>query len=387
MRRDWSSVAVLLALVAALCLAGCASEEPTGGDGDGLTAEELVAQANGLVEQDDYAGANALYKQAISLDPQNLDAQFGAGVTEALVMYEDPELAEAIQAWIEFFEFEPVPPPSPGLLGDATLSPSTLVFFGGVLRMTSGAIQQPPPMSEMQELLRDNVLPVFAYVMARFQVLEANPSFQFILTPGMTGEPENIEVDLGDIYLAHAGLEAARAAIYFLISYDFDVDDYENPSWETLLGTGSSFLTLYPEGWSYLTAARDDLLSAVVHAEDGLDAILAETDDQSDDLTTVSDPNDPNLELARELLDDLEATLNSPIDVEIPWEQPGEPTVSVYLGQLFLNPIQDWKEKLPDYHFEEGMPILDEPITFSDPTFNGILPGMTNERLREIFGL
>ncbi|KPL07471.1 hypothetical protein AMJ71_08950, partial [candidate division TA06 bacterium SM1_40] len=84
---------------------------------------------------------------------------------------------------------------------------------------------------------------------------------------------------------------------------------------------------------------------------------------------------------------DLEATLNSPIDVEIPWEQPGEPTVSVYLGQLFLNPIQDWKEKLPDYHFEEGMPILDEPITFSDPTFNGILPGMTNERLREIFGL
>lgn len=375
-----------LAIMLALSLLGCEGEEPTGGERDVELAAQRVAEANVLVEQGDYAGANALYKEAMSLDPQNLDAHFGAAVTEALILEDDPEIADATEAWIEYFDEHPGPWPSPGFLGDTGLPLSALALIGGVVESMTSSAQGPPTMSEMQQILENRVLPVISYLLARFSVLESDPSFQFIATPGMTGEPESMEIDVGDIYLADAGVRVMRATIYFLISYDLDVDDYEEPSWETLLAEGSSFLTLHAAGWTYMQNARSDLLAAIGRAEDGIDAILAETDDQSDDLVVIDDPEDPDFQQGQETLNDLETALNGPIQIEIPWEQPGPPTVTVDLSMFFLNPIQDWKARLPIYHFEEGEPVLEEPITFPDPTFNGILPGMTNDRLRELFG-
>jgi tetratricopeptide (TPR) repeat protein len=385
--RIWCRLAgSALAIMLALSLLGCEGEEPTAGERDIELALERVAEANELVELGDYGEANALYREAISLDPQNLDAHFGAAVTEALILEDDPEIADAIEAWIEYFDEHPGPWPSPGLLGDTGLPLSALALIRGIVESMTSTAQGPPTMSEMQQILENRVLPVTSYVLARFSLLESNPSFQFIATPGMTGEPESIEIDVGDIYLADAGVRVMRATIYFLISYALDVDDYEEPSWETLLADGSSFLMLYPAGWTYMQNARSDLLAAIGRAENGIDAILGETDDQSDDFVVIDHPEDPDFQQGQETLDDLRTALSGPIEIEIPWEQPGEPTVTVDLSMFFLNPIQDWKAKLPYYHFEEGEPVLEEPITFPDPTFNGMLPGMTNDRLRELFG-
>jgi len=62
--------------------------------------------------------------------------------------------------------------------------------------------------------------------------------------------------------------------------------------------------------------------------------------------------------------------------------------VDVDLSSFFDTPF-DLQDVLPPIAFDPQRkpPNFIEPGTFPDPTFNGVLPGMTQERLTDLLGL
>ena len=96
---------------AALFFGGCAEEAATGpekvSEADRLQAQLAVAEAetywtSAAVAAEatgglpDFTHANASYRQALEFDPWNLDANFGAALTEVLALASDPEIQALI---------------------------------------------------------------------------------------------------------------------------------------------------------------------------------------------------------------------------------------------------------------------------------------------------
>ena len=156
------------------------------------------------------------------------------------------------------------------------------------------------------------------------------------------------------------------------------------------------------------TQFRIDALYATVRMElaadfalQALDALEAETDDQSDDIlkydpTGFDGLSSQDVADARSVIQDVQGALSAPTDVTLNEGQLDEFTFTLDAREFFVDPIADFKAVLPDYiattALEEGESVahfqwvelnLDE-WTFPDPTFSGILPGITTPDLFEL---
>ncbi|HID95057.1 MAG TPA: hypothetical protein EYP53_03240 [Candidatus Latescibacteria bacterium] len=449
-RQMFTVIAITVLFMPLLWLIGCA-EGPTGVEE--VTEEEralartrvtdaenhlvnAVAIAMGEEELPDFTAANAAYKEALTLDPGNLQANFGAAVTEILSLLNDPDIRtviDSLEAWTESGVFPMSPRYGEGASrvgqAKAVRSLPRLLF-----KTANTALSNPPLVHEVQEIIETELVPRIDYALERLAILEGHPDFQYLLPPRMTAQPDTMEVDLGEVYLLDASLNILRVVANLVTAYNLDFDkdgSYEYLEDEIaaarhfkyLIEDSPTFLTLRPG--NRMREVKSGLLTALDKAEGCLAFIRAETDPQDDDVIKVEmiammdeqivpgDPEAPNFARAfdrpEDIIAELKKILSGPYTLTEDFDgdetTPDVPII-VDIAHILDNPVQDLRTLLP-YHawlpeeqwgMVEGPPIYftDEkgnPLdmmaedffpVFPDYTFGGLLPGMTREKFEAL---
>jgi hypothetical protein len=406
---------IVSTLVLVTGLTGCSKDESkkvVGPDTAGALQE--IALAEQALAIGDVAGANQHFKSALAKDAGNAVANLGAAVTEVYVLEDDPDVADLI----DLFNSElgnafpagrrpglaaPAPPAArsssrPSRASEAlarmNLTPRARYdLVGGaraVLQFLLRAPAEPPPISAIQQVIRLKVLPKLSYAEARLNLVETNPSFVWILPPSVTGSASDLEIDIADVLLLDALINTVQGTLEILIAYDVSVPDYNYVNVESLFtDSGSEWGTLYPDGSLQLSGARIDWLTAITRMNAAVTSVLAETDDQADDLIPA-DALGTSTEIADFLagLSELQAALNGPVYVHFINRYAMADSERVDAEVFFTIPIPDLRTIVPDHTFTlDHQFVPDDPLNFPDPTFHGILPDLTNGRIRYLLGI
>ena len=383
-----------LLLVAALAASGCSKKSATAPTGGGTTPQQEVDAGNSALANGDVAGANSHYKAALALSPTNSQANLGAGVTEIYLVQNDPDVIAILNA----LGNPSLPAPDlrskrasflarMGLSSRRRYDPvsNARMMFRAFLTL----VHEPPLVSEVQTVLKSAVLPRLQYAEDRLNVIENNPNFVWVVPDSLTGFYGPVEVDLGDVRILDAVINNIQGTVGLLVAYDFDVPSYDHVRGDSLLASGTAFGQLHSDGATQLSAARTNLITATNEVDAAVTSILAETDDQSDDLIPIDALGTASdVSALRAQLDQIRSTLNGPTAFDFVNRLGSPDQVTAYVGRFFTNPLADIKNYLPAHDFDPTThdPFLLDPITFPDPTFNGIFPGMTNARWQELIG-
>jgi hypothetical protein len=391
-------LSLILLAVLALSAAGCGGDSDNSATPTDPVAAEAAVQA-GLqaLSAGDVAAARAQFATAVSRDPGNPRAQLGLTITDLYLLESDPQIAPLLDQLLA--AGGPVAArPATHLLGGRAANP--LARLGvtpahrydatslgrGLFSLLLVAAEDPPQVSEVQQLLKTVVLARLAAAEGRLGVIETQPGFVWRIPPSVTDEPDTIEIDLGEVYMLDALINQLQGIIGLLVPYNFDVN-YASVNPESLLTAGTDWGTLHADGAAQLAAARQNMLLANTRLHSAIASINNETDDQSDDVIPIAALSDVDLVDFVDGFDVLHAALNGPQSVEIYDYQNQQAFVDVHLGAFFTNPMTDLKAKLPNHTFGvNGDPVVTNPITFPDPTFNGLFPNMTNVLWQQLVG-
>jgi hypothetical protein len=385
---------VLVACAALSIVAGCGSDDKATNPADPGAAEQLSLQGDQALMNGDYAGANAYYKNALTKDPTHEHANLGAAVTELALLESDPEITPYVDPLLPAPQRGttllrgPAPTRAMALVGGRRYGP---MLMGRVLgRLVLQGTSDPLVLSEVQDVIRRRVLPRLIYAEARLDRLELRPDFAMFLTPEMTGAPDTIEVDLGEIHMLDAFVNVIEGWLGIAVAYNFDFPEpSELVPLDSLLDTPSNaFGKLNSGGGALLSSARLDFLAAHSELHAAASYILAETDDQADDAIPKAAIDTPDFDAVLAEFDNAYESLTGPIDVVVQDYLGADKTIQVQLGNFFTNPISDWKAKLPTHSFDPvtGDPVVNDPITFPDPKFNNIFPNLTNTIWQQLVG-
>ena len=376
---------------------------------------DVVADLDGL----SFAESNSLFNQALAVSPSNDTASFGAAVTGIFLLEDNTDLRALIDDWDEYFDDAPIAPPiiplilvGPAVaavrepltlpLGFSTETLEELAFSGKLaVALTTGPMTThvaPPSIGQLQAVLREVVRPVMLEALDHLLDI-TNTAFVFTITEAMQGEApidaDPLELDFTEILALQAGVNLVVAAIDVGTAYTFTPNPLTSQGLVDALTPGSDFLKLSTGGADLLADALDRLLAAGPILLAGLDALEAETDDQTDDIIKY-DPlglgeglTTEQIADARAVIQDVTDALSGPTSVTLDEGSVDEFTFTLDAGEFFTDPISDFKALLPDYDVfttdeagETGWAFrwtaLNLPDwTFPDPTVSGILPGMT----------
>ncbi|MCB7130426.1 MAG: hypothetical protein J3T61_12915, partial [Candidatus Brocadiales bacterium] len=225
-----------------LFLLGC-EETPVNGDGDDpLAAVAMVDSAISALEDElfalstlevshpgdiDFSTSNALFKEALALDAANLDANFGAGLTELLVFSQDPEVQAVFDAWEAFLDT------GSAFVADTSLGSSAMslgFLLPGALRQSPFqtlnekemaysylnlyklVVSDPPTIRDIQDVIESVFLPSLDYALERFDVVDDSSTYSFIITPKMQGDvlEDPVEFDLTEVYVLEVAMNLLR---------------------------------------------------------------------------------------------------------------------------------------------------------------------------------
>jgi hypothetical protein len=383
-------VAIFSCLILGLALFGCGGDKNPASPTDPAGAQAEAQLGDQDLAGGDIEGANAHYRAALDKDPNNPQANIGAAITEVYLLQNDPEVAQLLG----LVDNPPVPIRNGDHesvrvrvertlgFGDTRFQPLSPVKMVG--RFTTLGTSDPIVFSDIQRVIKVKVMPKLQYAENRLNVVEANPTWRYLLLPEITEEPDTLEIDLGEVYALDAVVNAVQGWLGIVVAYDFDTPNgTANP--ESLLATGTAFGKLHLDGAAQLGAARNNWIHADTQLEAGIAFIDAETDDQSDDVIPHEALHSPEFLGWKEQFDALQTSLSAPVPVPVTNCSDVEVSVSVRIGSFFTNPIADLKTKLPAHTFDvDHEPVLTEPLDFPDPTFNGIFPNMTDEIWRTL---
>lgn len=445
MRRSAYFVAGALTISLIFLGHGCGKKttEP-----DEVTAAEEVALGNAALETElyelistelegverpddlDFSGPNAHYKKALQLDPNNLDANFGAGLTEILMVTLDNSVNAVFDEWDAYIDtgsfFAPKSAIHPeknfarGIVkrGFPTgkkdfLLPSNFLL-SSISRIFYTALTDPPQIHEIQNLIDDVLLPRVDYALERLRKVASDPDYTFIITPKMQGDVDEdpLELDMTEIYLIITGLDLLKSLCSMAIAYNFDFPSYDSAGLAQVIPQDSDFLSLRSGGDSKLASAKSAFLDACDNLENAINFLRSETDDQNDDIIKI-DPDG----VANEDLDSILAyiprvknTLLSSENITADFDGDGtDETVAFSVGAFFDNPISNLKQDLlPGYttrverdssgwwwdkeYFWVAVIIWEadsfDQWVFTNYTFNGILPEITTDaEFKQTFGI
>ena len=376
----------------------------------------------------DFGEADRLYQEAITTDPNNTEAQFGAAVAHLLALSSDANV-RAVQDSIDAFTEDEAPGANKVAL--LPLIPA---------KMTQQALENPLTVSDLQATVDEEIIPAIDYALERLSIVEADPEFVFTLTPEMIGEDEDpVEIDLGEVYMLDAQLRLLKATLLVTTAYDFDFDYEGNYEWLKEYGLNENvlrhlirmdktgtFMTL--KSATSMQNAKAYILTAISKMEMGLESIRAETDDQDDDLITKEDIEDLDAEFdlseegddtplffreirsTDDVLSKAREALDGTVEIEADFdanEDTPKSTIVFDLGKFFDEPIADLRALLP-YHtwhpellgnrnFSDELVVTDASgaalgsspaVLFPDPSFGGILSNIsTNQQLIDLFGI
>jgi len=452
------SVASLASLAMAAWLSSCMSNSgPTSVDiktSDSTTAA-ATANLNGAIDQlssaqfqygqgnlDSLTAANADFQQALTLNPNNSEANLGAALTGVLLAAQSPGLSSELN--------NTVGAGSPLNMNLAKNAPQARVEILRKVAAQAGT----PKFSQIQDTVASVLLPALEKAIAELQIVYNDPTFSMTLQ--IDGSPRKLGHSEAAVLLA--GFKATHALATLLLSYDYDID--QNGSYAyldtlgniqnfndlsssqisalttltTLLSPGSPFLAVRA-GWSAQLASVDpEIQSALGVLQAGLATVKTQADtSQINEIihlcSKVQDENciqDNDFDSALTALDSVSKYMNQPYLVTdiATGAISGDTSINVNFAAFFS--VQDYKKMLPYYAFyqagtwDSANPVVyftntagtKPPVTGSiytvsnilnnsdnsltpaqqvaqlktiiywqDPTFQGFLPGATSNSL------
>jgi len=381
-----------------LVLFGCEEtplDENGDGNGDGidsLAAEAKVDSAISALEDEiyalanmtdisgpgeiDFSTSNTLFKEALGLDPENLDANFGAGLTEMLVFSQDPDVQAVFDAWEAFLDS------GSAFVADTSLSLSVLSrstilpgAFGkspfqvlnekevaySYLNLYKLVISDPPTIGDIQDVMESVFLPRLDYALERFDIVDEDPTYTFTITPKMQGDLQEdpVEFDLTELYVLEAAVNLIRSFCSVAVAYTVGSSAYDSTAIIEFLSQGSGFLSLRTNGATQMAKAGETLLDASYKLDDAVAFLKAETDPQSDDIITITpgELEEADLDSVTQYNAEFRDYFLNGITLTEDWDgdytTPDE-DLTFNFSTLFDTPIQDFKSLLPDYTVTVG---------------------------------
>lgn len=425
------TTALFLLTIAPAAFLGCAG----GGEGGGGPGEcdALLATADQALEDElarlsdledpnpgevDFTEAQAAYDAALACDPDNPDAQFGAGLTKFLALSQNPEISDAFDDFAALIDTSviagaPAAPgglvaPELGGIGSRIEAPSLAAWplARGFLGLPMAAMLNPGPIEDLQNAIETIALPLVDAAIGLLDLVASDPDFTFIITPEMQGDPtaDPAELDLTEVYVALTALNAVRTFAGLAVSYSFDVASLDSAGVHQALIQDSGFLALRPNGAELMADSHAHLLTVVDRLVDAIEYLVNETDPQDDDIIVtdpVEGPTEPELVDLRQDLLDLRADLSGPIDVYDDFDGDGTyETVVVNFAAFMTAAPQNLKALLPAYTVEvlvDGEDLCPAITwdadtfadwTFPDPTWGGLFPGIaSSDDFKMTFGI
>ncbi len=307
----------------------------------GETMTELMSGVSGDPTTMDLAGvesANQIFKMAIEKDPANSAANFGAALTELLLIM-DSESAFMTQVirWEAFLDTtdifgESLEDDGLGkriaggqslmtknpLALEPTPSLSGATYLKAVMSLPKYA-QTYPQFSDWQDLIESEILQKVDFATAALALVEQNADFVFPITPEMQGNPEadTLELDLTEVYLFDAILQGVSAVCNIAIAYDLNMNSYDSTAMKQLLSKDGSFMTVRSGKEAAMPTALDNIVAVLEKTEAALDFLENESDDQLDDLITLDLATTGEIDTVHMVLDSLQLAFAGPFDMEL----------------------------------------------------------------------
>jgi len=360
-------------------------------------------------DQFKFASALVLYNEAIALDPNNTDAQFGVALTEMLAAYSDAAINNLIK---DIDSSMNTGQNNSQVLRDllsTTLLPnstqkmaiSTAPLAAGLIFSIQTALKDPPLISRIQQVLRDNFLPKVQFAIDHLSKIEAIESFKFTISGKMQGDPSLKAVTIypTEVALLNAMMHALKFNLQSLLIYKFDLTDYsQNSLISALSQNNTSFFVLQADGKQRAADTKVTFSTIITKMRKAIDYLERISGSKSDAVIKLGNNGikQADLDTVKTYLTKLETALSSTYTFDLKGADTdgNNYTIQVNLGNFFANPPnnpkQDW---LPAYSVTpEGTKKVRiefnaatyADFLFPDPTLGGFLPNMPQETLKRI---
>lgn len=411
-----------LLVLLTLTLVSCSEEDPIGTE-DPTASKTKSDQATALLEtemfnminnnynslsdldQINMSAANSLFKEALTLDENNAQAQFGAAFTEFVMVYKDPDFNALIKDMDSSFNQSNSLKKllSPTLLPGGTAGMQVPINEAGgvVFSIMKLAVKDPPLISRVQQVFRDKLLPRLDYAANLFAKLEANNSFKFVISGKMQGDPEIEPVALypAEIYVMDAMMHGLKFAVDAFLVYKFDIPNYEQSTLVAALNQNSTnFFYLAADGNARATAAKNDLTLIATKLLSGISSLETLSGTKPDAVIKIGNNGikQNDLDTTKKYLNKFKDAITQDVSVHLEDadSEGNSYDIRINLGNFFTNPVQNPKVSFfPAYTVEpRGTDDIElrfnaetyDQFTFPDPTFGGLFPGMTNTTLKRL---
>ncbi|HOX24403.1 MAG TPA: hypothetical protein PLL30_01440 [Candidatus Krumholzibacteria bacterium] len=290
-----------------------------------------------------------------------------------------------------------------------------------------------PLIRQLQTIVHDRLLPATASIANHLGVVEDHPDWR-ILIIDEAAEPDTSEFDVGEVYVLDACVRALRSGLLVATAYDVEVAPEGDYSWITdqltyygytdyevvpgdengnyliihddqevsarraeafigevagLLQEDSDFLTLWTDPWSGASALEDgygEMGELLGKLEAAYEFINDEEDDQADDIisqlamaeldSAIADLGEGlpewigTWETIPDVIDWVEEVMDGPYTIPVELEPEVTFDLVVDISALFLEPVDDWKTKLPYHEFL----AFEQWATFVGPIDTDFIP-------------
>ena len=410
------SLLSFVALVAMTLLWGCKDESTGPGNGTGgdvsdaykelenqmyLMATSSIKSPSDL-DQISFSKANQLYKDATSASPNNASANFGAGLSEILMIYADPNVNAMVKRWdsvslgksssSSFLKFG-IPS------GTKDMAVPTQALASNMTKIVQAAVVNPQLIGEMQDLLRDHIIPHIEYALARFAAVESDAKFEFKISGKMQGDLhlDSLMLDNTEVYIMDGALLGLKAMVEQFLVYRFDLPVYTTQAEvQALQPNNTTFFYLASDGTTRSKSVLADVTGMIGKFKSAINFLKSETDDQSDDIIKIGQSGDRSISIedidtTLVYLDKALNSLTTPQSISLTNADAdgNDYTIRVNIAQLYNNPPQNPKTAwFPAYSVDTSSSgaILWHwtnqtyaSFTFPDPTFSGLFVEIRNE--------
>lgn len=277
----------------------------------------------------DFSVTLGLYQDAYDCDSDNLEARFGLAFTEMLSLTMNQDVNDAFDAWDAYLQdaspFE-VPDKSASPLGlnlnvqpgrTSVELPFNVVSATMLAHVKSMMAGNEPQIADIQDILRDVVMPKATLVSGLLAPVASSANFEFTVSGKMQGDDysDDIEMDHTDMLVCMAGVRLLQAAVYVATAYDVQMAAYDSSGIISGFNQANgNMMTLKAGAAANLAQVPAIFQSAVDDLSDAIDSLLGETDNQDNDWIKT-DPNDLTEddleELRDEILPDVRAALDA----------------------------------------------------------------------------
>ena len=406
--RSWT-LSIIILVTSGIIFSSC-NKSPTASDSEKAAAKNDEAYAelenqlssSGSLDSKDFTKAEQLYTEAVTTDPSNPTANFGAAFSKVLNINGDAQVKDMINRWKAWDPGFQSPVLNFGIpKGTADMNLPITTLGKNLVKIFKVATTDPPTIAETQAVIRDRILPRIDYAIARLAIVEQHPEFELKITGKMQGSPgqKDLYLDLTEVYVMDAALQGIKASIEQFLVFKFTLSAYTTKAVVTAIRQDNTdFFVLASDGATHAQNIKSSLLNAVGKIRSGINFLKAETDNQDDDIikrgsngVAVKD-----LDSVLTYLTKVESALNGTFSIDLKGADSdnNDYTIQVSLSNFFSglpqNPKQAW---FPTYTVDTTSygDILWQwqaqdyaSFTFPDPTFSGLFPGMSNETLKRL---